>query len=47
MSSSSQPYERVTKGIRVAVKPAYLEDQSEPDEGKYLWSYTITIENRG
>ncbi|HEY4125073.1 MAG TPA: Co2+/Mg2+ efflux protein ApaG, partial [Rhizomicrobium sp.] len=25
---------------------AYLEDQSEPDEGKYLWSYTINIENR-
>jgi ApaG protein len=47
MSSSSQPYERVTKGIRVAVKPAYLEDQSEPEQGKYLWSYTITIENRG
>ena len=40
-------YERVTHGIRVAVKPAYLEDQSEPEEGKYLWSYTITIENRG
>jgi ApaG protein len=40
-------YERITQGIRVAVKPAYLEDQSEPDEGKYLWSYTITIENRG
>lgn len=40
-------YERITHGIRVAVKPAYLEDQSEPDHGKYLWSYTITIENRG
>lgn len=40
-------YERVTHGIRVAVKPAYLEDQSEPEAGKYLWSYTITIENRG
>ncbi len=33
-------YERVTNGIRVAVKPAFLDDQSEPDEGKYLWSYT-------
>ncbi|HVZ68433.1 MAG TPA: Co2+/Mg2+ efflux protein ApaG [Rhizomicrobium sp.] len=53
MSNSSQSraggplYERITHGIRVAVKPAYLEDQSEPEEGKYLWSYTITIENRG
>ena len=47
MSTTGPLYERVTHDIRVAVKPAYLEDQSEPDEGKYLWSYTITIENRG
>jgi ApaG protein len=40
-------YERITRGIRVAVKPAFLADESEPDEGKYLWSYTVTIENRG
>jgi ApaG protein len=44
----NQPmYERVTKGVRVAVQPAYLEDQSDPDEGQYLWSYTVTIENNG
>lgn len=47
MSTTGPLYERVTHDIRVAVKPAYLEDQSEPDEGKFLWSYTITIENRG
>lgn len=40
-------YERVTRGIRVAVTPAYLDDQSDPDEGHYLWSYKVTIENRG
>jgi ApaG protein len=40
-------YERMTKGIRVAVKPAFLEDQSDPDDGRYLWSYTVTIENKG
>ncbi|HSZ74033.1 MAG TPA: Co2+/Mg2+ efflux protein ApaG [Rhizomicrobium sp.] len=40
-------YERVTRGIRVAVQPAFLGEESEPDEGKYLWSYTVTIENRG
>ncbi len=40
-------YERVTRGIRVAVKPAFLDDQSDPDEGHYLWSYTVVIENRG
>ena len=40
-------YERVTRGIRVAVEPSYLDDQSDPDEGQYLWSYTVTIENNG
>ena len=40
-------YERTTRGIRVLVKPAYLDDQSDPEEGRYVWSYTITIENRG
>jgi ApaG protein len=40
-------YESVTRDIRVAVVPDFLEDQSEPTEGHYLWSYHITIENRG
>lgn len=40
-------YERVTRGVRVAVEPSYLDDQSDPDEGQYLWSYTVTIENNG
>jgi len=40
-------YERETNSIRVAVKAAYLEDQSDPEDDRYVWSYTITIENRG
>ncbi|MDE1939206.1 MAG: Co2+/Mg2+ efflux protein ApaG, partial [Alphaproteobacteria bacterium] len=40
-------YERTTRGIKVAVKPAYLDDQSDPDDGQYLWSYTVVIENKG
>ena len=40
-------YECVTRGIKVSVKPAFIEDQSEPDEGHFLWSYAVTIENRG
>jgi ApaG protein len=28
------------------VKPAFLEEQSQPDEGYYVWAYTITIENQ-
>jgi ApaG protein len=40
-------YETMTRGIKVAVKPAFLDDQSDPDEGQYLWSYTVTVENKG
>lgn len=40
-------YERVTRGIRVSVKPAFLDDQSDPDEGRFVWSYSVTIENGG
>jgi ApaG protein len=40
-------YERSTRNIRVAVQPAFLDDQSDPDEQRYLWSYTVVIENRG
>ena len=40
-------YERETRSIHVAVKPAYLDDQSDPDDQRFVWSYTVTIENRG
>ncbi|HEX3665958.1 MAG TPA: Co2+/Mg2+ efflux protein ApaG [Rhizomicrobium sp.] len=40
-------YEQTTRGIRVRVLPAFLADQSNPEEGRFLWSYTITIENGG
>ncbi|HUO98964.1 MAG TPA: Co2+/Mg2+ efflux protein ApaG [Rhizomicrobium sp.] len=40
-------YERTTRGIRVAVEPSFLDDQSDPDDGQFLWAYTVTIENHG
>jgi ApaG protein len=40
-------YECVTRGIRVAVEPSYLDDQSDPEEDQFLWSYTVIIENKG
>jgi len=40
-------YERTTRGISVSVEPAFLEDQSDPEEPRFLWSYTITIRNNG
>jgi ApaG protein len=40
-------YEKVTRNIRVNVVPQYLDGQSRPEEQRYMWSYTIKIENRG
>ena len=42
---SSTAYERVTRGIRVSVSPTYLEDQSDPAEPRYVWAYTVRINN--
>ena len=33
--------------IRVDVATSYVEDQSSPGEGRYVFSYTITIRNEG
>ncbi len=33
--------------IRVDVSTSYVDEQSRPDEGRYVFSYTITIHNEG
>ena len=40
-------YEAVTRHIRVRVEPAFLDEQSEPEQGRYVWSYTIEVANTG
>jgi ApaG protein len=40
-------YEAVTHGVRVRVTPQYREEDSSPDEGRYVWAYTIDIVNEG
>jgi ApaG protein len=40
-------YEAVTHDIRVRVAPQYLEEESSPDESRYVWAYTIDIVNEG
>ena len=40
-------YTAVSHKIKVTVRPKYLEEQSEPDESRYFWSYTIEIANGG
>src|ERR1700689_2999641 len=33
--------------IRVEVETSYVDEQSDPDERRYVFSYTITIRNEG
>ena len=46
---TAQPisYARTTRSICVTVEPEYLEDQSDPLEDRYIWAYTVSIENQG
>ncbi len=38
-------YECITRGIKVSVKPTYLEDQSDPEDSRFVWAYTVRIDN--
>lgn len=38
-------YRARTRNIEVSVEPFYLEDRSDPDEGRYFWAYRVTIAN--
>lgn len=40
-------YSETTRHIRVTVEPTYLDDQSSPDDYRYVWAYQVTIENQG
>ncbi len=40
-------YQAITELIRVTVKPEFLENQSEPQNSKFIWAYTIMVENGG
>lgn len=42
-----EDYTKTTRGVRVSVRSFYLEDQSEPDEGRFVWAYRVKVENRG
>jgi ApaG protein len=38
-------YRARTRDIEVAVEPFYLEEQSSPEDSRYVWGYRIVIEN--
>lgn len=41
------PYAATTGGITVKVLPAYVDDQSDPSENRFVWAYHIRVENNG
>lgn len=40
-------YRELTQGIEIEVKPEYMVKESAPEQGQYIFSYHITIVNRG
>lgn len=38
-------YRAVTSDIEVCVEPFYLEEQSDPEDSRYVWGYRIVITN--
>ncbi|MGH8442591.1 MAG: Co2+/Mg2+ efflux protein ApaG [Nevskiaceae bacterium] len=36
-----------TRGVRVQVRPRFIPEQSDPDNGQWLFAYHITIRNDG
>ena len=40
-------YRKTTRSIEVTVIPLYLDDQSDPDENRYVWAYQVSLENKG
>lgn len=41
------PYQTATRDIIVSVEPIYLEEQSTPRDGHFVWAYHVRIENGG
>lgn len=39
-------YTETTRSIEVTVESVYLEDQSTPEEGHFVWAYRVRIQNR-
>ena len=38
-------YSKTTGGVTVTVTPYFLDDQSSPKEGHYVWAYQVNIKN--
>jgi len=39
-------YEQETGGLLVRVEPQFLDEESEPEANRFVWAYTVEIENK-
>ena len=39
-------YEKTTEGIRVVVRPSFSLPYSEPEDGKFVFTYLVLMENQ-
>lgn len=39
-------FEQETDGVFVRVEPTFLSEESDPDESRFIWAYSVEIENR-
>ena len=47
MSSDYPMFEQRTKDVIIRVEPEFLAEQSSPAESRYIWAYTVEIDNQG
>jgi ApaG protein len=40
-------YHEMTRNIAVTVEPAYLDEESSPENSRFVWSYHVRISNEG
>ncbi|HHI88473.1 MAG TPA: Co2+/Mg2+ efflux protein ApaG [Hellea balneolensis] len=40
-------YQRKTNNVVVRVEPEFLDEQSSPADDRFIWAYTVEIENTG
>ncbi len=43
---SKDTYERKSHNVVVRVEPEFLGEQSSPSEDRFIWAYTVEIENQ-
>ena len=46
LASRTHTFEQRTKDVIVRVEPEYLPEQSNPSDGRFIWAYTVEIDNQ-